>query len=50
MKKCFGSNIGILLMIFGIGIILSLILPMKFLVFILTLVVIYIGFIIFKIC
>ena len=42
--------IGILLMIFGIGLIISFILPMEFLVIILTLIVIYIGFLVFKNC
>jgi len=50
MWNCWGKGLGILLMIFGIGLIISFILPMEFLVIILTLIVIYIGFLVFKNC
>ena len=50
MKNCWGKGFGIILIIFGIGLIISFILPMEILVVILTLVVIYIGFLVFKNC
>jgi len=46
MKKCRGKNLGIILIVFGIGIILCLILPMKLLAVLLTAIIIYVGFLI----
>ena len=48
MKKCKGNKSGIILIIFGFGIMFALALPMKFLAFLLTVLIIYIGFIILK--
>ncbi len=50
MRNCWGKGLGIILMIFGIGLIVSFILPLEILVIILTLVVIYIGFLVFRNC
>jgi len=50
MRNCWNRGMGIILMIFGFGLIISFILPMEFLIVILTLIVIYIGFLIFKNC
>ena len=48
MKKCKGNKSGIILIIFGLGILFALALPMRFLAFLLTLIIIYIGIIILK--
>ena len=45
MKKCNRKNNGILFIIFGIGIVFCLILPMRILSFLLAAIIIYAGFI-----
>ena len=49
MKGCWGRGIGIIKIVFALSMVMTLILPLKFLVFILALMMFYIGFIIIKI-
>jgi len=50
MKGCRRKAAGILLIVFGSGLLLCQIMPLRITVFLLTLIILCMGFLIFRIC